>query len=580
MDPSNKNSEDKSEVVRSSSSSPGKKEAAMKRKASEVAAVEAIDKTSSPTPMKKVTPTKKKKLNTVKIKITHHGKKPETEEVYERKRKRPNREYEGVIDLQTPIKRVTRSSEALQKMQRGNDSEEKKFDKGIKRKTRSQVPKDGCLNRKPKVNKKEKGDEEEEELNEEEGDEEEKGKGKKGHRSKGFKGKEVKGKQEKKEPGMSNKKKGHIQYSENVIYVVFSSELEPNDEEEELYRFSPVPEHEADGKPSNLKTAVDNSGDEAVEDTSDEETDSEQDEVVNLRGIIRKLSEENAEKDRIISDLRKENKDKNATIFELRGRIAKHTQNTTPGFGFEGISAQFDKHHLEHENVTLQTEIGGMLIEKDIIEEKLEVAGDIIDDFVTHSVAQTYQTGEDLGEKESKDNEDHAGGDKQEIEKEVEEKEEEEGEEEEGGGGEEEGEEKGGGFEIDAEECGPEHIMVPDAEVDSTTVEAYTSILECNTPKGKRGKTRVKVKSSSLTRGVKKTFTRVEKRLDDYVYRDLKKGAKNKSKQKWNPSDALLIDLLPNTDANLLHQIVECSDADLCFNIQLSYVKPQTSITN
>ncbi|XP_058189368.1 uncharacterized protein LOC131306953 [Rhododendron vialii] len=105
--------------------------------------------------------------------------------------------------------------------------------------------------------------------------------------------------------------------------------------------------------------------------------------------------------------------------------------------------------------------------------------------------------------------------------------------------------------------------MVLDAEVDSTTVEAYTSILECDTPKGKRGKTKVKVKSSSLTRGVKKTFTRVEKRLDDYVYGDLKKGAKNKSKQKWNPSEAPLIHLLPNTDANLMHQIVDCADADL-----------------
>lgn len=128
---------------------------------------------------------------------------------------------------------------------------------------------------------------------------------------------------------------------------------------------------------------------------------------------------------------------------------------------------------------------------------------------------------------------------------------------------EEEEEGEGGGFEIVQDEGGPEHIMVADADVDSTTVEAYTSILECDTPKVKRGKTKVKVKSSSLTRGVKKTFTRVEKRLDNYVYVDLKKGAKNKSKQKWNPREAPLIHLLPNTDANLLQQIVDCSDADL-----------------
>ncbi|XP_058198481.1 uncharacterized protein LOC131314002 [Rhododendron vialii] len=105
--------------------------------------------------------------------------------------------------------------------------------------------------------------------------------------------------------------------------------------------------------------------------------------------------------------------------------------------------------------------------------------------------------------------------------------------------------------------------MVPDANVDSTTVEAYTSILECDTSKRKKGKTKVKVKSSSLTRGVKKTFTRVEKRLDDFVYVDLKKGAKKSSKQKWNPSEAPLIHLLPIKDANLLRQIVDCSDTDL-----------------
>ncbi|KAF7150549.1 hypothetical protein RHSIM_Rhsim02G0150000 [Rhododendron simsii] len=175
------------------------------------------------------------------------------------------------------------------------------------------------------------------------------------------------------------------------LITVFSSELEPSDEEEELYRFSPVPEHEADIKAAKLKTTVDKLGDEVVEDSSDDDTDSEQDEMVNLRGIIRKLTEDNAKNDHIISELRRENKEKNATISELRRRITKHPQTTTPGFGFEGISTQFDKDHLEHENVTLQTKIGGMLIEKDIVKEKLEVVGDIINDFVTHTVTQTHQ---------------------------------------------------------------------------------------------------------------------------------------------------------------------------------------------
>ncbi|KAG5555864.1 hypothetical protein RHGRI_006498 [Rhododendron griersonianum] len=303
--------------------------------------------------------------------------------------------------------------------------------------------------------------------------------------------------------------------------MVLSSELEPNDEEEELYRFCP--------------------------DTSDEEADSDQNEVVTLRGIVRKLTDENADKDRKIYELQRENEEKNATIAELRRRITNHPQTTALGFGFEGISAQFDKDLLEHENITLQTEIGGLIIEKDIVEEKLEVAGDIIDDFVTHTVTQTYQTGEIVGEKESKGKKVDAGREEHEIQN-VEEEEE---------------EEEGGGFETVQDEGGPEHVMVPDAKVDSTTVEAYTSILECGTPKRKRGKTKVKVKSSSLTREVKKTVTRVEKRLDDYVYVDLKKGATNKSKQKWNPSEAPLIHLLRNTDANLLRQIIDCSDTDL-----------------
>ncbi|KAG5562129.1 hypothetical protein RHGRI_004993 [Rhododendron griersonianum] len=344
--------------------------------------------------------------------------------------------------------------------------------------------------------------------------------------------------------------------------LVLSSELEPNDEEEGLYRFCPVTEHEADVKDSKVKTAVDKSNDEVVQDTSDEEADSDQNEVVTLQGIVRKLTDENAEKDRKIYELQRENEDKNATIAELRRRITNHPQTTAPGFGFEGISAQFEKDLLEHENITLQTEIGGLIIEKDIVEEKLEVAGDIIDDFVTHNVTQTYQTGEIVGEKESKGKKVDAGSEEHEIQN-VEEEEEEE-------------KEEGGGFENVQDEGGPEHEMVPDAKVDSTTVEAYRSILECGTPKRKRGKTKVKVKSSSLTRGVKKTVSRVEKRLDDYVYVDLKKGATNKSKQKWNLSEAPLIHLLRNTDANLLRQIVDCSDTDLYCTVWTNDVTRET----
>ncbi|KAI8557793.1 hypothetical protein RHMOL_Rhmol04G0037800 [Rhododendron molle] len=172
-------SAEKNEVVKSSSPSPRKKVSAMKRKGSHEADVAATVQTSSRTQIKKNT------------------KRPETKMVYEKKRKRPNREDEEVIDLNTPIKRVTRSSEALKKMQRDKDMEETE-DKGIKRKTRHQVSKGGCSNRTPDVNKK--GDEEEEEWDEDEGDEEETRKGKKGQEGKGVKGKRVQPKKEKVQP--------------------------------------------------------------------------------------------------------------------------------------------------------------------------------------------------------------------------------------------------------------------------------------------------------------------------------------------------------------------------------------------
>ncbi|KAG5548878.1 hypothetical protein RHGRI_014289 [Rhododendron griersonianum] len=365
-------------------------------------------------------------------------------------------------------------------MKMNKDMKERE-DKGIKRKTSHQVSKGGGSNRQRNVKQKVKGEEEEEEWDEEEkwdedeGDEEENRKVKKGQKREGVKGKTGQPKQEKVEPkrGMQYRSSlntvvkllqtilngefttrqiqeikktpfadivfGIVEAKLDEAYVL-PSELEPNDEEEELYRFCPVTEHDADVKDSEVKTTVDKSNDEVVQDTSDEEADSDQNEVVTLRGEI-------------------------------------------------------------------------------------------------------------VGEKESKGKKVDAGREEHEIQN-VEEEEEEE-------------EEEGGGFETVQDEGGPEHVMVQDAKVDSTTAEAYTSILECGTPKRKRGKTKVKVKSSSLTRGVKKTFTRVEKRLDDYVYVDLKKGATNKSKQKWNPSEAPLIHLLRNTDANLLRQIVDCSDTDL-----------------
>lgn len=82
---------------------------ARKRKGSEVADEKIGDvvvqtppkepnvQTSSPTPRKKVTPIKK--VKPFKIKINDQDKKPKVETVSKWKRKRPNKEDEGVIDV-------------------------------------------------------------------------------------------------------------------------------------------------------------------------------------------------------------------------------------------------------------------------------------------------------------------------------------------------------------------------------------------------------------------------------------------------------------------------------------------------
>ncbi|KAI8550984.1 hypothetical protein RHMOL_Rhmol06G0149300 [Rhododendron molle] len=180
-------SAEKYEVVKSSSPSPRKKVSAMKRKGSQEADVAATVQTSSRTPNKNNT--------------EQHDKRPETKMVYEKKRKRPNREYEEVIDLNTPTK----------KMQRDKDMEERE-DKGIKRKIRHQVSKGGCSNRKPDVKQKVKGDEEEEEWDEDEGDQEE-------NRKEGQKRKGVNGKKGQPKKGKVETKR-KIQYRSTLNTVV------------------------------------------------------------------------------------------------------------------------------------------------------------------------------------------------------------------------------------------------------------------------------------------------------------------------------------------------------------------------
>ncbi|KAI8571876.1 hypothetical protein RHMOL_Rhmol01G0153900 [Rhododendron molle] len=469
--------------------------------------------------------------------------------VSERKRKRQNNEHEGVMDLATSTKRLTRSANTVEKMQTRKD------------KPRSGIP---CKT--------------------------EKGKVKKGKTSRAMKGKNTKAKGKKMELGMSKNspefpQKNSVQLDEayikrsntDVLKLVKQYEgtggsfklggrlYHDNGERgynyiwdkvwsyEDCYKSKsngpkirfrrltlPWSERAKDIDHSDtegLLHQVEKSGNEVVEDTTDDETESEQDDIeqgneaVTLRDRIRKLTKDNVEKDWTICKLRRESMDKNATISDLRKRITELQQTTTPDLGFESITAQFDKHHLEHKNVGLQTEIGGMLVDKDTVEEELEGAKELIDEFVTHSEIENVEDEEEEEEEEQEEQEQE--------------------------------QEEGRSFEVVPDEGGLDHIMVPDAKVDSTTVEAYTTVLDGDTPKRKRTCKQKKVDSSSLARNVKKTNTRVEKRLDDYVYLDLRKVEKKKIKQKWNPSRAPLIHLLQLTDVDLLHQIVDCNDEGL-----------------
>ncbi|KAH7859843.1 hypothetical protein Vadar_006157 [Vaccinium darrowii] len=120
--------------------------------------------------------------------------------------------------------------------------------------------------------------------------------------------------------------------------------------------------------------------------------------------------------------------------------------------------------------------------------------------------------------------------------------------------GEEEEEKKQGGL---------QNEMVPDEEVERTTIGAYTEILGDDNSATEKGK-KAQGDPSSLVKGVKKTTTRTEKRLEDFVYPDDKKGNKKKptKKKEWRPDMSKLYKLMSAEDVESLDQLCDCENDD------------------
>ncbi|XP_058223220.1 uncharacterized protein LOC131332929 [Rhododendron vialii] len=283
--------------------------------------------------------------------------------------------------------------------------------------------------------------------------------------------------------------------------IVNDSKLEATELEKEMLGFVEVPEDDH-VKPED--------GDDPDHDDANTELQKEN-EI--LREKIKRLTEENEQ----IKRLTEENEQKDATIAQLQKRISELQdetyEETVAELNFEVDTAHVERDFFVKEVEHKEVEICSVLVENDIIAEKLERAEGTIDDIETHIITQQFKTSESVEEEE-----------------EEEEKE---------------------------EECGPEHQMVPDEEVERTTIEAFTGVLAENSPKPTKKK-RKQVDPSSLVQNVKNE-TRIEKREDGFVYEDLKKVKKNKQEEmddvipKWKVEKTKLGKLLEEEDKALLN---------------------------
>ncbi|KAG5537073.1 hypothetical protein RHGRI_024499 [Rhododendron griersonianum] len=287
-----------------------------------------------------------------------------------------------------------------------------------------------------------------------------------------------------------------------VGLLVKELELEPNDEEQEFLGLTEGDEEEKD---TNEATKT--------EDVAHNDTNREQNRIKILEDEIKRLREENEQKDK--------------TICELKKRILDLEDETVPDLSFEVETSHVERNFMANEVKDKEVEICEMLIENEIMADKLEKAEENLDDMAAHCITQQVKEGKEveLPDEQRKDEDEEIFPNE-------------------------------GAILLDE--------MVSDVQVDKTINETVLDILhDQDKPKKKTGKT-----PSSMTNRVKAVYTRVEKRDSSYIYPEdgkKKKDTEDEKKKKkdtemWKAENTKLGHFLPEKDMNLLkrfHQLYQ-----------------------
>ncbi|KAG5548692.1 hypothetical protein RHGRI_014143 [Rhododendron griersonianum] len=284
------------------------------------------------------------------------------------------------------------------------------------------------------------------------------------------------------------------------IVGLLELELESNDEEQE---FLGLIEGDEEEKDTNEATKT--------EDVAHNDTNKEQNRIKIIEDEIKRLREDNEQKDK--------------TICELKKRILELEDETVPDLSFEVETSHFERNFMANEVKDKEVEICGMLAENEIMADKLEKAEENLDDMAAYCITQQVKEGKEvkLPDEQRKDEDEEIFPNE-------------------------------GATLLDE--------MVPDVQVDKTINETILDILhDQDKPKKKTGKT-----PSSMTNRVKAVKTRVEKRDSSYIYpEDEKKKKKDiedekKDTEMWKGENTKLGHFLPEKDMNLLkrfHQLYQ-----------------------
>lgn len=197
-----------------------------------------------------------------------------------------------------------------------------------------------------------------------------------------------------------------------------------------------------------------------------------------------------------------------------------------------------EKEQLQKQNVGLEVEVVTMVVNNEIIHEKLEEALDTIDDIEAHKVSQEYQENRTVGDNEEEEKDEVGEPNEKENQQE----------------------------ENDA--TVPDHKMVGDEELQRTITAACKEIEPQQGQKKRILRSKVQIDPSSLTKRVTERDTRLEKRIEGYVYTDDEKkkntehDKKKKRKPRWRPEKSKLYHLLQQEDKDILDQICDCEELD------------------